>query len=425
MKKPLILVLLLLGFYGKGQVSIHPAGANANSSSMLDITSSNKGVLFPRMSKSERDLIVSPANSLIIYQTDNVPGYYYNSGTTVVPQWVLLESSNSLLLKIGRIPIENMPFTINQAGSYYLTTSFVSAVGITINVSNVTIDLNGNTLAGSVANTSAGITTPAIQKNITVLNGTISNWGKEGIDLDNTTSGNFQNLNVNNNALDGINVGKNSTITNVIAFGNTLDGIDVGESSLISYCVAESNLSDGFEMDHGGNILSSTAKSNIGVGVKTINISVITNCNAYANTSHGFQLGNGSTVTYNTASNNGGSGFYSLASCRIEGNNSRSNTRHGYEIFGNDNILISNSAQGNSISGFRNSFDRCQFISNTSSFNSSHGFDITANNCLIIKNTCTGNVTSDFNIGAGSTVGTVITAITINTNTNPNANISF
>src|SRR5688572_18815184 len=48
-----------------------------------------------------------------------------------------------------RAPITNLPFTISQPGSYYLTTNLTSATtGITIAASGVTLDLLGFELAG-------------------------------------------------------------------------------------------------------------------------------------------------------------------------------------------------------------------------------------------------------------------------------------
>ena len=33
---------------------------------------------FPRMTQTQRDAIASPATGLLIYQTDNTPGFYYD-----------------------------------------------------------------------------------------------------------------------------------------------------------------------------------------------------------------------------------------------------------------------------------------------------------------------------------------------------------
>lgn len=49
-------------------------------SSLLDITSTTKGVLLPRMTMNERDAIPSPATGLLIYQWDVAPGFYFYRG---------------------------------------------------------------------------------------------------------------------------------------------------------------------------------------------------------------------------------------------------------------------------------------------------------------------------------------------------------
>ena len=51
-----------------------------NASSLLEIKSTTKGVLFPRMTLSQRNAVASPATGLLIYQIDNTPGYYYYNG---------------------------------------------------------------------------------------------------------------------------------------------------------------------------------------------------------------------------------------------------------------------------------------------------------------------------------------------------------
>lgn len=65
-------------------LAINTTGAAAASSAMVDITSTTKGLLIPRMLQAERDLISSPATGLLIYQTNNTPGFYQYSGTSWV-----------------------------------------------------------------------------------------------------------------------------------------------------------------------------------------------------------------------------------------------------------------------------------------------------------------------------------------------------
>ncbi|MBL4755342.1 MAG: tail fiber domain-containing protein [Flavobacteriales bacterium] len=66
-----------------------------DASALLDLTSTTKGILISRVTLVQRNAIVSPAIALLIFQTDNTPGYYYNAGTPGVPNWVRLFSGSS------------------------------------------------------------------------------------------------------------------------------------------------------------------------------------------------------------------------------------------------------------------------------------------------------------------------------------------
>ena len=48
-----------------------------NTSSVLDVKSVLKGFLAPRMTQTQRLAIVSPADGLLVYQTDGTKGFYY------------------------------------------------------------------------------------------------------------------------------------------------------------------------------------------------------------------------------------------------------------------------------------------------------------------------------------------------------------
>lgn len=82
-----LLIVLLIGVKAYTQVGINTT--NPDTSSSLDIVSTTSGILIPRMTTAERDLIVDPAHSLLIYDTD-LDGYYFNKGTTSLPNWILL-----------------------------------------------------------------------------------------------------------------------------------------------------------------------------------------------------------------------------------------------------------------------------------------------------------------------------------------------
>ncbi len=95
MKKALLLfILLLIGTCNNifAQVGINDDGSNPDNSAMLDIKSTDKGILIPRMTQAQRDAIASPALGLMIYQTDGIAGFYFYDGST----WQQVQAGDKL-----------------------------------------------------------------------------------------------------------------------------------------------------------------------------------------------------------------------------------------------------------------------------------------------------------------------------------------
>lgn len=63
------------------QVAINADGSNPDASAMLEITSSEKGILIPRMTSTQRTDISSPATGLLVFDTETGSFWFYN-GTT-------------------------------------------------------------------------------------------------------------------------------------------------------------------------------------------------------------------------------------------------------------------------------------------------------------------------------------------------------
>lgn len=65
-------------------------------SAVLDLTSTNKGFLMPRMTSEEKNYIKNPAKGLMVYQTNEASGYYFYNGT----QWKPLSENDQKSIAI-------------------------------------------------------------------------------------------------------------------------------------------------------------------------------------------------------------------------------------------------------------------------------------------------------------------------------------
>ncbi|MHC1776289.1 MAG: hypothetical protein AB9834_12860 [Lentimicrobium sp.] len=91
MKNLFILLALVCGINAAAQVSINTDGSAPDNSAMLDVKSTSKGMLVPRMTAAERNAISNPATSLLIFCIDNNQ-FYSNKGTPSAPNWVMISS---------------------------------------------------------------------------------------------------------------------------------------------------------------------------------------------------------------------------------------------------------------------------------------------------------------------------------------------
>jgi len=137
MKSKLILLIAILLFsFTNAQVGI---GTNTpDPSSALDITSTSRGMLIPRLDEAQRNLIASPAVGLLIYQTDNNPGFYFFNGTS----WITIAGGGAWGLEgnagtdasvnfIGTTDTENLAFRTDDLEALRATTDGRIGIGTT------------------------------------------------------------------------------------------------------------------------------------------------------------------------------------------------------------------------------------------------------------------------------------------------------
>jgi len=83
----LISLCALAPSFGQSVGISDDAASTIEASAMLDVNSTSKGMLIPRMSSSDRESISEPAAGLMVYDTSESALYYYTGST-----WVRLEA---------------------------------------------------------------------------------------------------------------------------------------------------------------------------------------------------------------------------------------------------------------------------------------------------------------------------------------------
>ena len=125
MKKTLLglTIFLLSGMYAFAQVGINNDNSAPDPSAMLDVKSTTKGVLVPRMTIAQRNAISNPATGLMVFCTDNNQ-YYSNQGTSGTPNWVMMSSQwlnngSTIYYNSGNVGIgvSNPPLRLEVAGN--------------------------------------------------------------------------------------------------------------------------------------------------------------------------------------------------------------------------------------------------------------------------------------------------------------------
>lgn len=292
-------------------------------------------------------------------------------------------------------------FIISQPGSYYLTQNIDGVVGkhgISINASNVSIDLNGFAVRGTpgmgafngIRTGGAGLTC------INICNGTISGWGGSGITLSATAA----------------------LVSKISAALNLSWGIIVGNNSYVEDCVASTNTSGGISANDGSAVTRCTAASNTGTGIAADASGLITQCVSYGNQS-GFSIGSGGMISLCTARINSSDGIRAFTGGSILSNTCKQNgsagAGSGILVTSTENRIEGNNCAGNQI-----------------------GITVSSAGNIIVRNSCASSAVVDWNIAANNVFGPIVdrrapasaavngfAAASSLGSTDPNANFSY
>ena len=141
------LIILIGQLVAHAQVGINTTSPDP--SSILDVTSMSKGMLLPRLTTAQRTAISSPANGLIVYDTDFNSLFYYNSSS-----WVSLFTSsqtrnNHKIVKSATDLASEL--TAGGGSKYLLSSNTLYEINGTISLS-FPIEINNSYILGRDTN---------------------------------------------------------------------------------------------------------------------------------------------------------------------------------------------------------------------------------------------------------------------------------
>lgn len=256
MKRNIYTVILLCSVFGFSttfaQKNVGIGTTTPDNSAVLDINSSDKGLLIPRMSLLQRNAINNPADGLMVYQTGEQGGFYFFEGKTnewkpiteakavagVDGDWTLQGNAAGATDFIGTTNSQDLRFKVNNTAYGYLNNlregiflgknsglaipTGVNNVGIGTNVLKVATSGWGNAGFGyfSLASTTTGAGNLAI-------GGSAMRYG---------TTGNFNvaiglNAALNTNSDNNVAIGRDAFRTNVSGQNNVAIGYLAGRNA--------------------------------------------------------------------------------------------------------------------------------------------------------------------------------------------------
>lgn len=228
---------MLFSLTSMAQVGIGTVTPDA--SSVLDVSSTTQGMLAPRMTTVQRMAISSPANGLMVYDTDTKSLHHYDTSTT---SWQKLSSSADGRMNFKRIKSTDVLATVLATElAAGLGTKYVmdSNTYYEINgqvIVNLPIDLNNSYVAGLDANvdklvkTSGDLFVGAKGGTVKIVTIAVTGAGSKVFNIDCLSTSNLQTIVVRdiiiaNSASVGLIKNFNMVFFSIVNFSGNTNGV--------------------------------------------------------------------------------------------------------------------------------------------------------------------------------------------------------
>jgi parallel beta-helix repeat protein len=332
------------------------------------------------------NLSASTGRAAIEIDSDNVTvdlGGFWVRGASGTDSIRVEPGRSRVVIRNGAVTSSVGGDGIDAGGAIEVLVERVAVENVLLN--GIVVGDRGRVINCSVSQAVIGIVTG---ENSIVEGCTADDNRSHGFDVDQGSS--ISRCTASNNADRGIYHRGRGSIVESSAFSNGAEGIRAENTTTVENCVSSLNVGRGIYLTLNANVRGSTTWQNESDGIVVGNHSVVANCNSTNNTGVGIQATSASSVMDNVSS---------------------SNTSHGIAIFG-EAIVSRNNCTGNGFStgagsGIRSSGDNSRIDGNNCT-NNSRGIEVTGSGNIIIQNTAAGNTVVDYTIVAGNAVGTII-----------------
>jgi hypothetical protein len=441
MKKYFFFLIALL-LYASGSfaqcVAINTDHAAPDGSAMLDVSSTIGGMLIPRMTKVQRDAIGSPATGLLIYQTDDTPGFYHYNATSwrlvgaeafcIDDLWDGKTEGNSVFLGAGaganddgvsnfNVAIGPGSLNNNDTGSYNTCIGY-QAGQYCMGSGNVLIGANADAIGNNYLVISNATFSPLVSgkfdTKLFIVHGTLGVNNEYEFPLSDGTIGQVLRTNGSGDLswekdegateIDALNDASNDGSSIFLGAGSGADDDGSNENIGVGLNVLHESTSGNYNSALGNLSLYSnlTGSKNTTVGYQ----SLYNNIDGNENSAVGYQ-----SLYYNEASYNTAVGYQSL----YWNGTGTSNTACGHS-----------SLKSNTIGHDNTAFGFQSLNSNTlASYNTAVGSQALSSNHSGSKNTAIGYAALSYNNGGSNNTASGYYALYYNTSSDNTANGSY
>jgi len=384
MKKTVLLFVLSLGMIMNGfaQVAINETGAEADPSAILDLSSSDKGFLVPRVTTTERNAIGTTQSGLLVYDTSTESFWFYDNTQAT---WVEIANDgsqslndlndaetdlNSVFLGGGsganddgfnyNTATGRLSLSSNTSGRFNNAFGYMALANNTVRDNNSAFGYEALKLSTGFSNTAMG--SAALLNNTTGSENVAVGW--RSLLLNTTADGNVA---VGSRALEQDTTGDYNTAVGYYSMFNNKNGAAnaaYGYYSMYSNTEGEKNTAVGFNALYE----NETGNYNVAIGAKAL----------YLNTDRSNLVAIGDSALYNNGV--GASGDYEATENTAIGSKALFSNATGHKNTAEGvNTLYSN------MSGYRNTANGYEAL-----YNNTSGYENTASGSWSLYHNTTG-----------------------------------